>query len=365
MNINYKTKNKLGLLKHPLMGITFHNWIRLVAQQNGGINFKYWPKAVIITIISILNSPLQLLEYLLFNRKVKSQVVKSPVFIIGHPRSGTTFLHYLMSKDDNFGYCTIHESLLPHTFIVGGNIFKLIISKSLPSTRPQDGVAVSADSPQEEEFAIASTCGISYMNSFFFPKNAKENFEESVLFKNDKAKRRWQAAFKFYLQKLTYAKNGKQLLLKSPANTGRIKEILEIFPDAKFIHIRRDPIEVYQSTIKLFEKIVPLTCFQKVGNSVLEDFIIDSYRLMNEKYLREAEEIAKGKIAHVEYSNFVNDPLTFLKSIYREIDLTSFDHSFSAFEGEIIRTENYSRNSYDAISNQSKERLLKRLVPTT
>lgn len=363
MEINYKSKDRLGLLKHPLMGIAFHNWLKLIISQRGGISLSYWPKAFVITMISILNSPLQLLEYLLFSRKIKSQVVKSPTFILGHPRSGTTFLYYLMSRDEHFGYCTIHESLLPHTFIVGGKLFKSIISKSLPPTRPQDKIIVNADSPQEEELAIACLSGISYMNSFFFPKNALSNYNESVLFKNEKAKRRWKKAFKFYIQKLTYVKKGKPLLLKSPANTGRIKEILEVFPDAKFVHIHRDPIEVYQSTIKLYEKIIPLTCFHKVEESEIEEYIVDSYRLMFEKFSNDIQSLAPEKITTVEYSSFSKDPIESLEQIYNELNLSSFKQSLPDFEKELKSTEDYSRNTYETLSQDHKDELLERLLP--
>ena len=39
---------------------------------------------------------------------------------------------------------------------------------------------------------------------------------------------------------------------QSPAHTARLKLLHELFPEAKFIHISRNPFEVYQSTSKLF-----------------------------------------------------------------------------------------------------------------
>ena len=62
----------------------------------------------------------------------------------------------------------------------------------------------------------------------------------------------------YFVKKISYKYIGKRVLLKSPANTGRIKEILEVYPDACFIHIHRDPYAVYQSNVKLYEKILPL-----------------------------------------------------------------------------------------------------------
>ena len=75
------------------------------------------------------------------------------------------------------------------------------------------------------------------------------------------------------------------MLLKSPANTGRVKEILELYPDACFIHIHRDPYAVYQSNEKLYEKILPLLGFQKTDNESIKNYILYSYEKMYKKFL--------------------------------------------------------------------------------
>ena len=77
----------------------------------------------------------------------------------------------------------------------------------------------------------------------------------------------------FFVKKLNYKHAGKRILLKSPSNTGRVKEILDLYPDACFIHIHRDPFEVYQSNEKLYEKILPLLGFQKVENKFTLRFL--------------------------------------------------------------------------------------------
>ncbi|TFG37549.1 MAG: sulfotransferase, partial [Candidatus Aminicenantes bacterium] len=48
---------------------------------------------------------------------------------------------------------------------------------------------------------------------------------------------KWQAIYLRFLKKLTFSSGGKRLLLKNPANTARIRVLLELFPDAKFIHV--------------------------------------------------------------------------------------------------------------------------------
>lgn len=46
------------------------------------------------------------------------------------------------------------------------------------------------------------------------------------------------------------------LILKSPAHTARLKLLHELFPQARFVHISRNPYEIYQSTKKLFRDLL-------------------------------------------------------------------------------------------------------------
>ena len=66
---------------------------------------------------------------------------------------------------------------------------------------------------------------------------------------------RWQQSFLWFLRKVTFACSARRtspgwpqgpqpLLIKSPVHTARISTLLQMFPDARFIFIHRDPLEV-------------------------------------------------------------------------------------------------------------------------
>ena len=85
------------------VGNSFFNWLAILSKNKFRVEFKYIPRAILVTIITIILYPFVLLEKLIYDRKIHKTKVIFPVFIIGHMRSGTTFLHYLMSMDDNYG----------------------------------------------------------------------------------------------------------------------------------------------------------------------------------------------------------------------------------------------------------------------
>ena len=67
---------------------------------------------------------------------------------------------------------------------------------------------------------------------------------------------------------------GKRLILKNPTNTARIKFLLELYLEAQFIHISRNPYVVYMSTIHFYKKMVQAFSFQNVSDDDLENYIL-------------------------------------------------------------------------------------------
>ena len=66
----------------------------------------------------------QLLDYIFFPGFLR-QEVKQPVFILSNPRSGSTFLHRMLEKDDQFTYLSLWQSLFNSI-----TLYKLVILTS-------------------------------------------------------------------------------------------------------------------------------------------------------------------------------------------------------------------------------------------
>jgi hypothetical protein len=86
---------------------------------------------------------------MLFKIKYSSKINKTkishpPVFIIGHWRSGTTYLHEILSQDPQFCYVSLWNTLLPDSFLILEPIKKFLM-RFLPSERPMDAIKVDMD----------------------------------------------------------------------------------------------------------------------------------------------------------------------------------------------------------------------------
>ena len=111
-----------------------------------------------------------------------------------------------------------------------------------------DNMAAGFSRPQEDEFALCMLGLPSpYLTSPF--RTARRSTSSTSIWK-DCRRGRWlrgSGSFLQFLKALTF-KHGKRLILKSPTHSCRIKVLLELFPDARFVHIMRDPYVVFPST---------------------------------------------------------------------------------------------------------------------
>jgi omega-hydroxy-beta-dihydromenaquinone-9 sulfotransferase len=346
MKLGYKTSDFINPI-HTIIGIDPINWFRLLWRNGFAIDIRFWPKVFFLTLFIILNSPFQLYEHLVYSKKIKRIKVKQPIFILGHPRSGTTYLHYVLSQDPRFAFCKTYEGLAPHVFLSGGAIVKSIMKCFMPGTRPQDNVKAGATLPIEEEFALGSICQASWVQGLYFPKNIFNVFDEYVTFqRGEEKKEEWKKCFLFFVQKLAYRNPDKTMLLKSPCNTARIKEILEIFPDARFIHIHRNPYEVFVSNEGLYETILPLLGFHRVKNEFMQKYVLYGYEKLYKKYLKDRVSLSENQVYELPYARFIAAPLNELKKAYKQLDLGSFSEVESFLMKEVKQAETYEKNPH-------------------
>jgi len=341
---------KMGLLeesRHPLFGTSFSNWIYLVFNYHG-IDKRFLFKALFITFSIILFTPIRIISYILYNNRIsRSKIRYPPVFIIGHWRSGTTYLHELLSQDPRFTYTSLWQTLIPNGFIVLEEA-KKFLSKFLPTTRPMDNVKVDIDGPYEEEAGIAALNPWSFFHCFIFPKDADRIFRESVLFDglNKKEIERWKENYLWFLKAATYTCNGKQLLLKNPANTARIKILLELFPDARFIHIYRNPYKVFVSTRRMRTRVLEHFALQDISPEELEEQFIRDYIRLMKTFFEDKKLIPREHLVEVRYEDLVEKPMEEVKRIYKNLGLSLTRDAEESMRRYLDKQADYKTNIY-------------------
>lgn len=311
--------------------------------------FKYLIKAIGYNLIALLYLPAHWLEMLLFRRKiVKHQLSKDPIFVLGYWRSGTTYLQQLLCKDPEVGYLQQYDSLFPLGTILHKRMMKGIVNwifRKTGFTHPVHGVPMTVDFPSEEDIALVlSWYPYTPAWSHMFPKRADHFFGKPLFSEEGSAEsKEFMDMYKYFVQRLSYMNNGKQLVLKTPTNTTKIAELIKLFPNAKFVYIERDPKEVFFSNMKLLHASRH-QWLQDMPDEQKVDVFLKTYPQMLQRYQETKHLIPKENLAELRFETFCENPLENLKDLYHKLGRT-----MSSEAEEIIKVflaENHGKHRY-------------------
>ena len=339
-------------------GITFSDWIRLLVEKRFRIEPRYWSKAACTTIASTITSTFHIAESLRYGRQIAETEVPPPLFILGHWRSGTTHLHNLLAIDNRFASPSFSEVTIPHTFLTGEWVLNAFLKVLLPSTRFEiDNVPLSISAPSEEEFALAQLTFYSPYMGWAFPADA-DQYDRYVSFRQAPENHilAWKEAFRWFVKKLTL-RHQRPMILKSPPNTARIRMLLDIFPDARFIHIHRDPYTVYQSTRHLHVSSWKTFAFQTLDEQHLQERILRQYKDLYDAFLDDRSLIPEGRFVELSFTELEQEPLAQIERVYRELALPDFATVKPEVEQYIASLKGYKKNRHVELPEELRKRI--------
>jgi len=342
--------NNMNEFKIPpistLAGSTIGNYFKIL--RLGHIAPKYYFKIFLTTIIVLIATPFHLWESIVFRSKIKKfKFQKPPLFILGHWRSGTTLLHNMLTKDPSAAYITTYQSLFPSN-LASKWLFRTFMKMNMPDKRPSDGVELNIDFPQEDEFAFCNLQPNAYYNFFYFPKEYKMFYEKAVYHQGLSKQEidNWYSSYDQLLKKALIDGKGERIIVKNPVNTARIKQLLKLYPDAKFLYIYRNPITVFHSTRRFFQQLYPTLWLHKVDNPFIDEMIFDVYnRLMND-YLEQKSLIPAENLMELRFEEFEQNPVKEMEKIYNELLKEDFSAVQSYFAKYFKTQKGHQKNNY-------------------
>ncbi|MEX1232544.1 MAG: sulfotransferase [Planctomycetaceae bacterium] len=329
------------------------------------IHRSRWLKIASFGFTSVYNSVMNRIEALIYGRRVaNTKLNEPPIFILGHWRSGTTLLHNLMFSDDHMMSCNLYEILYPDHFLLTESLVTKLTAPFLPKTRPMDNMPLNWTLPQEDETALLLSTPLLSPYLLLTHYATPEVFERFYDFKtaSPEERARWKATFLHFLKKLSYRYPNRRALLKSPTHTYRIPLLLEMFPDAKFIFISRDPYAVFQSSLHLRRTLFDENGLAPFREDGLEELTLDVFKKCLDAYERDRHLIDPSRICEVRYEEFAVDPLGELKKIYESLDLPDFDKLEAKLRPTMTEVREYKKNEF-RYSDEVKRRVYEALKP--
>ncbi len=279
---------------------------------------------------------------------IASTEVVAPVFILGHYRSGTTHLHEALRqcRDPRFASTNRYEAFNPWTFVSTESWLAPLVELFMLPRRVQ-----------EDEVAFLNLCQLSPYMDWCFPRS-RSGYHRYLTFRDATPDEvaTWLSSLTYFLKALTL-KHGLPLLLKSPPHTARVRLILRAFPDARFIHIRRDPYAVFVSTVRLLKALKPVFGLQLGPIAIDEAAVLQTYATMYEAYFADRDLIPPGQLVEIAYEDLERDPIGQLRSVYDGLALGDFDAVRPSLESYLSSISGYQKNRHRSLDPSTRARI--------
>lgn len=354
------TKTKRAWAPRIWQGCDFFAWIRLLVRNRFAVHWRCWYIAAIVTFVSMIHTLLRWVQDALYGRAIRNtRITQPPIFIVGHWRTGTTLLHELMILDPRHGYPTTYECLEPNHFLLTERLVTRWLSFLIPSERPVDNMKAGFDRPQEDEFALCMMGEGSPYLTCAFPNHPPQCEEYLDLHGLPRSKiNSWKRSLKQFMKRITY-KTGKRLVLKSPPHTARIKVLKELFPDAVFIHIVRDPYVVFPSTVKLWRYMYQRHGLQIPTFAGLEEHILATFVRMYERLEEAKRELEPARFFEMHYEELVRDPEAMMRRVYEHFGWSGWEDYVPRLRAYLASVKGYETDKYE-LSPAQRDAVAKR-----
>ena len=264
--------------------------------------------------------------------EIRQEEIIRPVFIIGINRSGTTFLHRLMSRDPRFGTLRLYEYGKPvmtqeeYATVAGTEedprrrgIDELIDAFGIRDML-EGSHYIDIDEP-EEDFPLLRMAFLSWIMVARYPVPT---------FRKWLVERGSQDAYTLHREIMRHfnwqhrqrkANRMQQWLFKMPFHLMELETLLETYPDAVFIQTHREPIQFMASWNSLVEQTRSITCKPGSRHELgAEQLKLMSDVLHNSVDFRLAHPELKDRWVDVKFTDLIGTPIAVMESIYERFN---------------------------------------------
>jgi hypothetical protein len=344
---NARRRSRRDWAARAWIGMSLGAWTRTLLRHRFAIDPHQWHTAALMPFLGGLHSLLGHVERLTFRRALGAMPpLEPPIFVIGHWRTGTTWLHEMLALDDRHTSPNTYECFSPNHFLLSEDLLSRLRFLT-PSRRPMDAMDAGFDRPQEDEFALAILGLPSPYLTIAFPNRTDHDEPYDDLDGLPTRDREaWKAAFLHFLRRVAYRRPGR-LVLKSPTHSFRIPTLLELFPEARFVHIVRDPFVVFPSTVHLWRKLHEAQGLQRPHHRGLEERVFRRFVRLHERIEQGRALVDPSRFHELRYEDLVADPVGQLQFLYGRLDLGGFDALQPRLETYLAQRSDYRTNRYD------------------
>ncbi|MBI9046617.1 MAG: sulfotransferase [Anaerolineaceae bacterium] len=337
--------------------------------KSRGTNYRVtWKRAYKGFIFFVIYGTTELFTWIgyladeIFFPAYRRQVIQEPVFIIGNYRSGTTFLQRVISMDQE-NFCSmltweiVFASSITQRKIVwaikaldtrlGKPLQRLLASIEKGTLEKVRFHKIGLREPEEDEYLFLhnfSTFGLWLYSIPWDLLKPYMRFDEEI------AEEERDAIMMFYKRSLqrhffAHGDQNHRLFSKNPAFTPKIKSILKHFPDARFINLVRNPLEMLPSHMNLLSY-----GWHVLADPAEEFFYLDESIEMAQHWyqypLDVLSDLPEEQHILVNYDDLVSNPEQTVRRIYKQFNISITADFEEKLSQEVSKSRQHKGNSY-------------------
>lgn len=341
-----------------LTGLKLDDWLRLLRDNHPAVDRGHLARAAIVTLAAFGNSMLARLEPEALLTPELEAMWRRPLLILGLPRSGTTFLHQLLAANPELACPTRLECFNPWTFLTLHRLGITRFLNSLPQrSRGIDQVQVGWSSPEEDEFALTALLADGPWMGAVFPGSKAKYRRHYSMYPDWEGASSWQEGLNYFTRKLVW-EHRRPLVLKSPLHTGRIPDLLSVFPEARVLTIFRDPRDQWQSalgTTRHSDGHWPALQNYQVKSEGMYDLM----QFMLDRYFQTRDQIPEDRLLEVTYEKLLSDTPGVLGEIHEKLNLSGLLPTLQGLERDNW-LRSYRPNQHPELTQEERSEIVLR-----
>ena len=310
------------------------NLERLVDSLNRNAGLS--PDGAELTRRHLTNDTVNRLEGLKWVRdypEVAAESIAAPVFLMGLPRSGTTYFQYLFDRDPRFRLIRTWESLTPspppgfdHESALRRRAeWAERRRREYPTFEGFDALHLYDEGGSDEchAFLEQSFGAAGLQNLFRVPDYFDYILDELDLVETYRIHKR-------QLQLLQWRSPMRPWALKYPNHVIAMKEILQVYPDARFVMTHRDPVQTLASISKMTFKLRGVRSGKSVDPIQVGSEMMHFVQRHIDRIMQFDRTEQGRRVVHVDYYALIDDPVAALRQIHAGLGIDSPDEVIEA-----------------------------------
>lgn len=260
-------------------------------------------------------------RWMLEHPEIAAEPVAAPVFLMGLPRSGTTYFQYLFDRDHRFRLIRTWQSSAPNP-PPGFDPASVQVRKAAwararkPTFEGFDALHLYDEEGSDECHAfLEQSFGSAGLNNLY----RVPTYFDYILDGLDLAET--YRIHKRQLQLLQWKLESKPWALKYPNHVIALNEIQEVYPDARFVMTHRDPVQTLASISKMTFNLRSVCSPAKVDPHQVGRDMLHFIQRHIDRILAFDSGPHGSRVVHVDYYALIQDPVRELRSIHKGIGI--------------------------------------------